>query len=213
MAAPRNAAQAAEMEVLKESGSKSGVLGKLILMGFILLILAGGALVVLARYQVVTVPFISDLPFIKQEDATTETTPELTELQKSTQENDGLQKTIKEQQVEIEALNEDLDKLKQENQSALKKQKEYEKTIEDLQKQIIELKGGQSGQNAAYKQIAVYFTEMKSADAANIMVKLDDNDIIGILTEMSDDVAAGILGKMPVDRATAITKKMLATSP
>ncbi len=204
---------AAAASVQDEQPRKKGIFLKLIIMGVILFVLAGGALVVLARYQIITVPYISDLPYIKQAADENATTPELTELQKVAQENDGLNKTIKDQKVEIEALNEDLNKLKQENQSAVKKQTEYEKTIEDLQKQIVELKGGQSGQKAAYKQLAVYFSEMKSADAANIMAKLDDNDIIGILTEMTDDTAAGILGKLPVDRAAVISKKMLAISP
>lgn len=212
MAATRKAAQPSEPEMERQGKSRLGTVVKLIVMALILLVLVAGALAVLARYQVVTVPYISELPFIMPEEEPA-STPELTELQKATQENDQLQETIKDQQVEIEALNEDLDKLKKESQTALKKQTEYEKTIEDLQKQIIDLQGGQSSQKAAYKQIAQYFIEMKAADAANIIVKLDDNDIIGILTEMPDDTAASILSKMPVDRATAITKKMLATSP
>ena len=110
MAATRSKAKAAEAEMPRETKPRSGAAGKLIFMGFILLVLAGGALVVLARYQIITVPYLSDLPFIKQETVPAESTPELTELQKATQENDGLQETIKDQQVEIEALNEDLDK-------------------------------------------------------------------------------------------------------
>lgn len=192
---------------------KGGIFIKIIIMGVILLVLAGGALVVLARYQIVNVPYVSDLPFIAQEKTSTSSTPQLTELQKAAQENDKLKKTIQDQTVEIEALNQDLNKLKLDNQAAIKKQTENEKTILDLQNQIIALKGGKSSEKAAYKQMATYFTEMKAADAANIIVNLDDKDIIGILSEMDADVAAGILGKFPNAKATAITKKMLVTSP
>jgi len=64
-----------------------------------------------------------------------------------------------------------------------------------LNEEILDLKTIKGNKRAAYKDMAGYFAEMKGQDAADILSRLKDEDIIGIFNEMPKDLVAEMLQK------------------
>jgi len=122
-----------------------------------------------------------------------------------------LQQMLADQQAEINRLQNSLAT----TEAALMQSQNSEAQLKDevarLHQDILDLKSGVKAKEAAYKDMAPYFENMKAKDAADIMSGLKDDDIIGILTAMEKETAAEILPFMDRDRAAAITSKMLIT--
>jgi flagellar motility protein MotE (MotC chaperone) len=160
------------------------------------------------------IPMADKIPFLKQ--STPEELQE-TELQKVKQENDTLKRSVAEKKAEMEALQrtmEDMDK----------KQKIVQQAGEDAKAEIIRLNeklleaaknstNTKASQQSIYKNMAQYFAEMNSKEAADLLSKLNDQDIIGVLGAMETSLAGEMLQKMPRDKATTIARKMLVASP
>lgn len=139
-------------------------------------------------------------------------TVEQTELEKVKEENARLKNTITAKQEEIRELQNQISEMEKEQKIAEDKADELAAEIAKLNEEILSLKTSNGDKKAAYKDMAGYFTEMKSQDAADILSRLKDEDIIGIINEMSKDVAAEMLQKMDRNKAAALTQKMLVTN-
>ncbi|PKM77663.1 MAG: hypothetical protein CVU90_06175 [Firmicutes bacterium HGW-Firmicutes-15] len=159
------------------------------------------------------IPMADKIPFLKQ---SVPKDLQETELQKVKQENDTLKRSAAEKKAEIEALQktmEDMDK----------KQKIVQKNGEDAKAEIIRLNeklllaakpaGNSTTNQQIYKNMAQYFAEMNAKEAADLLSKLNDQDIIGVLGAMETALAGEMLQKMPRDKAATIAKKMLVASP
>ena len=116
--------------------------------------------------------------------------------------------------AEIERL-----KLELENAEAViadleEENSELKRQLSATEKERDELKAVEEENNARneqLKQLAEYYSSMRTKKAAAIMAELDDNTIIGILSNMKDETAAGIMGELEPQRAASLTQKMLNT--
>jgi flagellar protein FlbB len=136
---------------------------------------------------------------------------EVVELNKVKTENAGLKSTITAKQEEMKELQNQVSDLKKELKASEEDADKIKTEVVRLNEEILNLTTSKNDKQAAYKDMAGYFTEMKSKDAADILSRLKDEDIIGILNEMPKDQVAEMLQKMNRDKATTITKKMLVT--
>lgn len=116
-----------------------------------------------------------------------------------------LQKTIEDLELDLAREQNTIARLedsRQELQQELKQLKEEtrlkQETLEHIQ-----------GTKLGYEKMAKYYSNMKKAKAAAILVELDDEAIIGILQYMDPDAASAILGEIEPQRAADLTKKML----
>jgi len=176
----------------------------------------------LLHFKIVSIPAVTDripavvskLPFLNQ---TAPKDLQETELQKVKQENDTLKRSASEKKTEMEALQKTMEDMDN-------KQKLLQKTGDDAKAEIIKLNekllaetnpatNSKNNQQNIYKNMAQYFAEMNSKEAADLMSKLNDQDIIGILTAMDTALAGEMLQKMPRDKAAIVAKKMLVTNP
>ncbi|HWP98585.1 MAG TPA: hypothetical protein VN426_17215 [Syntrophomonadaceae bacterium] len=131
-----------------------------------------------------------------------------TELQNLKQENDNLKKGVAQKDQELQSVQKQLaDLSKQAAGSGGAGQ------TDKSNNQQADQQSKQAAQKSTYQDIAKYFTEMKSTEAADILSRLNDEDVIGILGQMPADTAAAILQNMDHDKAAAISKKMLITAP
>lgn len=119
---------------------------------------------------------------------------------------------LAEKEKEIKSLKQRLDGLEKQLKASQTDNDKMREQVALLNQELLELKIEQTGQQTAYRDVAAYFTEMKSGDAADILSRLPDEDIIGILNEMEDDLVGEILQKMDRNKATIITRKMLVIS-
>lgn len=160
------------------------------------------------------VPFADKIPFLNSGDPQE---IQLTELQKVKEENDTLKRSITEKRAEMEALQKTIDDMD-------KKQKIGQKTTDDAKAEIIRLNEklvlvtesasiSKANQKSIYKNMAQYFAEMNGKEAADLLSKLSDQDIIGILGEMDTALAGEMLQKMPRDKAATVARKMLVPAP
>jgi len=109
---------------------------------------------------------------------------------------------------------EDKEKQWQTSEAAYQEQiRELNEQIVQLNEQITDLQNKSAAQQETYKNMARYFAGMDSKNAAAIMEKLDNNQVIGILGHMNKETAAEILQKLSVDKAAAISRQMLSSSP
>lgn len=186
----------------------------LILIIAVVLLLTYAALV---YFKIITPPaFMPDLPYIQQK-ANTPADPRTIELEKVKEENDDLKKKLSKQESEIELLQNDL-KTVEDKQAAIQKAKqkadeEYTNKIIELNQKLSTTKKTSTNQTSVYKDLAKYYSVMKTKDGAELLTKLDENDAIGILEQIDTETAAELLQKMPKDKAASITKKMLVTTP
>ncbi len=203
-------------------------IGKILVFMLLGIVLVAGIVWALLHFKVVNlpasisklstvvekIPLADKIPFLKQ---SAPKDLQETELQKVKQENDTLKRSAAEKKAEMEALQktmEDMDK----------KQKIVQKAGEDAKAEIIRLNekllvaanpasNPKNDKQSIYKNMAQYFAEMNSKEAADLLSKLNDQDIIGVLGAMETALAGEMLQKMPRDKAATIAKKMLVASP
>lgn len=178
------------------------------------LVIAGA---VYLGYSVVKDPsMLSRVPLVNkfwpaEDTAEKETLPDRTEVERLQQEIADLRETLAWKESDITYYKNDLDTLQQRinasNEEALKAE------IIRLNAVIADLQTKQKNQDAAYQDLAEYYTYMKNKEAAAILSQLSDEDAIGILTRMDNESAAGIMQSMATDKAAVLTRKMLAVSP
>jgi len=200
-------------------------IGKWFLIGILGVLLIAGIVYALLHYKVVKIPYATDkltaiakkLPFITQSTQSAPQALQETELQKVKKENDTLKKSVADKNSEMTALQKNIEDMDN-------KQKLIQKSADDAKAEIIKLNekllaGNKSDANSktsqqnVYKNMAQYFAEMNTKEAADLMSKLNDQDIIGVLSALDTALAAEILQKMPRDKATLVTKKMLVSTP
>lgn len=183
---------------------------KFMLLVLIMLILLGayGALI---KFGLVQAPaFLPDIPFLQNKNSSEKN---LTELEKMEKENDILKRQLSSKEKEIETLQKDFQELENKQQALKKADAEYQDKIISLNNQLSGTGTTAAGKESIYKDMAAYFTEMNSKEAADLMTRLNEEDAIGILEQMEVDSAAELLQKMPRDKAASITRKMLVSSP
>lgn len=174
----------------------------MILVGFAII---GGSLFFLMKIGVMKTPaFAAKLPMVGRmlPAPVPSTAPVAGSDDATTEGGQQTRQEMQDQQTRIAELEKNL-KQSQDSESQLKSE------VARLNGQILELKSGQSGKNAAYQDLADYFSSMKVKDAADILSRLKDEDIIGILTAMPKDAAAEVLQNMARDKAAGLTQKML----
>lgn len=180
--------------------------------GFILVILLilGVAVIVFNLYRdpalLQKIPVVKNLVKDKGQIATPQT-----ELENLAQENDTLKKGLAQKEQELQSVQQELAKVRQQLEASPKTQLEAE--VAKLNKELEEAKGQAGAKKASYADMAKYFAEMKSKDAAEILSHLDNKDAIGILGEMNADAVASILQNMDRDKAVQISREMLVTAP
>jgi len=130
------------------------------------------------------------------------------------------QKDKKEQSVDKAAELAEIERLKleledaeaiiadlEEENSELKRQLSATENERDVLKAVNEENSARTEQ---LKQLAKYYSNMKTKKAAAIMAELNDDTIIGILSNMKDETAASIIGEFEPQRAASLTQKMLS---
>lgn len=66
-------------------------------------------------------------------------------------------------------------------------------------------------EQAAYKQLARIFANMKTADAAKVLAYMSDGEVQGVLQQLGVRPAAGLLAALPKERAAALSRRLLAS--
>ncbi len=192
-----------------------GKLLKIIISIVLFILLAAGILYLLFFMDILKPPaFLSDIPvigkIIKTDDKAAVKPDKATLLQK---EVNTLKENLEKKNEEIKVVQEDNKKLEQQLQGITESENKLKEEIVYLNEQIIEIKTQKDSQAAAYKDMALYYTEMKPKNAADIIARLEMEHIIGILSYMEADIVADILQNMSKEKAAEVTKKMLVTSP
>lgn len=190
---------------------KKIIKGILIIIIILIIFLAGYA--ALLYFHIIKAPaFMPDLPYINDKQLTS-ANKKLSEVEKMAQENDILKKQLNDKEKEIDLLKQDFQELEDKQQAYKQADDKYQEKIIELNNQLNESAQNASDQDSIYKDMARYFMEMNSKDAADLMTRLEEKDTIGILEKMEVDSAAEVLQKMPRDKAASITRKMLVSSP
>lgn len=187
---------------------------KIIFVIVLAIILLGGTGFGLFYFKVIKTPnFISYIPVVSDLliEEEKKVPPEAIELEKIKTENARLKNTITDKQEEMKDLQKQIGDMGKEYKTSENDADKLKAEVARLNEEILGLKTTKDDKKAAYKDMAGYFTEMKSQDAADILSRLKDEDIIGIFNEMSKDLVAEMLQKMDRDKATALTQKMLVT--
>ncbi|MDD2509679.1 MAG: hypothetical protein PHG94_00885 [Syntrophomonas sp.] len=128
-------------------------------------------------------------------------------------ENRKLLQTLQDKAEEMEKTRASLADLKKRLKRSEQEDDNLKEEIAQLNSEILDLKSRQEGRSAAYKDMATYFGEMKAKTAADILSRLEDEDIIGIFSQMESDTVAELMENMDADRAARISKKMLVAAP
>ncbi|WP_243140253.1 MotE family protein [Candidatus Syntrophocurvum alkaliphilum] len=182
----------------------------------ILISIMGIAIILLAVYLVFTFDiverpnFVEDIPVLGGV-ANGET--EETELQKLQRLYDETNMTLDEKENELQEQMQANIQLENQLNRQLQEQELLEDEISELNDELESLRQELSGQRATYRDMATYYSAMRTGDAAEIISELEDEDIIGILSEMERELAASILQNMDRDKAVTISEQMLITSP
>lgn len=175
----------------------------------VVLLLLGVGIIAFNVYKDKTL--LQKIPVIKNLAAVQKTGGEgQTELEKMRQENDNLKKGLAAKNQEMQTMQKEIADLRQQSGSSESKLKDE---LAKLNKELLDLKTKQGNQKSAYQDMAKYFSAMKSKDAADILSRLNNPDIIGILGQMTADTAAEILQNMDHARAGQISREMLVTAP
>lgn len=190
---------------------KKGI--QICIMIFLVLIILGGGFYILLALEVIPQPaFISSIPVIGSHlGADPETDAEPVEKQttpKETADNDS------KKEKEVEELKLKLDALQKKLEQSEKTEALQQKKIEELSAENDRLKSTEmeAGQSEASKDLAEYYAEMKTKDAAAILACLRDEEFISIIQYMPKDTAAEILQNLETTRAAEITRKMMAAN-
>lgn len=185
--------------------------GLLFIIVLLLILLATYA--ALLYFNIIKAPaFISNLPYI-QVKGTSSVNKNLTAVEKIAKENDILKKQLTSKDKEIDLLKNDFKELEDKQQAYKQADAEYKDKIIALNNKLSVTEQNPVDQDSIYKDMAQYFMEMNAKEAADLLSRLKDEDIIGILEKMETDSAAELLQKMPRNKAVTITRQMLATSP
>lgn len=191
-----------------------GKLLKILISIILFMLLAAGVLYLLFFLDILKPPaFLTDIPvmgkIIKADDKAAVKPDKATLLQV---EINTLKENTEKKNEEIKTLQEENKKLEQQLQAITDSENKLKEEIVYLNEQIIEIKTQKESQAAAYKDMALYYTEMKAKNAADIISRLEMEHIIGILGYMDADIVAAILQNMDKEKAAEVTKKMLVTS-
>lgn len=187
---------------------------KIFLIILLIIILLTGVGFSLFYFKILTPPnFVSYIPVVSNllGEEVEHLPLEVVELNKVKTENAGLKSTITAKQEEMKELQNQVSDMEKELKAREEDADKLKADVFRLNEERLNLITSKSDKKAAYKDMAGYFTEMKSKDAADILSRLQDEDSIGILNEMPKDQVAEMLQKMNRDKATTITKKMLVT--
>ena len=205
-----------KLVTIKEKGVTMGKFLRYITIGIlIMLIIGGGAAYIAYKLNLFAYPeFIAKIPLVGERFGGTETAVTVTNKEDPLiLANEKLSDELADFQDENEQLKEEIEQNELLIQELSDKQIDFQEEIANLNMQLLEERTTKAGIQAAYKDLAVYFSEMKAKDAADILSKLSDDDIIGIITEMEPDLTARILQLMDHNRSATIAKKMLVVSP
>lgn len=169
-----------------------------------------GAFYALIYFNIIKAPaFAQNLPFINQSEGNLK--PK-SPLDREREENARLKELISSKDNEILSLKKQLEEIEKKEESLEKAELGYKDEIAALQDSLDFLKSKQIDQASAYKNMASYYSEMDSKNAAELIAGLEDEDIIGIFEKMETEVVAEMLQEMPRDKAVNISQKMLVTS-
>lgn len=186
---------------------------KIFLLIILILLISCGGVYLLMYLDVIKTPsLLQSLPMINDRVADKSQVQPKTELEKLSEENDKLKEDISAQNREIKTLKAKVADLNKQLKVAEQTQAQYKNDIADMNYQLNN-EVDQNSPSTTYKDMASYFAEMKAQNAADILSKLDDKDIIGILNAMEKDTAADLLQKMDKAKAAGLTKQMLITAP
>lgn len=136
----------------------------------------------------------------------------ISEIDKVILEKDELEQELADKISEINKLENIIEEYKRSERLIQEQELELQNEVDRLNTSLLNLENAKQNQQAAYKDMARYFAEMKTQDTADILSRLDNNDIIGIFNEMEDDLVAEILQKMNKDKAVDLTRQMLLVS-
>ena len=64
-------------------------------------------------------------------------------------------------------------------------------------------------EEAAYKQLARIFANMKTTDAAKVLGYMSDEEVQGVLQQLGVRPAAGLLAALPKERAAVLSRRLL----
>ncbi len=137
----------------------------------------------------------------------------LKQKEKAMAENQKLRQTLEDKAEEMEKTRKSLADLKKKLKLSEQEDDNLKEEIAQLNSEILDLKSKQESKTAAYKDMAAYFSEMKAKTAADILSRLEDEDIIGIFSQMENDTVAELMQNMDAARAARISKKMLVAAP
>ena len=183
------------------------------LLTLIIVAIISGSVYMLMVMDVITAPAVLQKVPVVGERLQPKGKVVLTAEEKLQEKRAQLEKGIAQRDEDMEELQSQLQEADKQLKSAAALNKELQSENEALAKQIEDLQIGRANQQSAYKDMASYFAEMKAQEAADLISRQRDQDIIGILGEMETSQAADILEKMDRDKAAAITRQMLAVSP
>ncbi len=187
---------------------------QILILVFLILVIMGGGYFFLTKMEILPVPaFLKSIPIVSSH-LSLDTSEEESEApeEKTIDEIDQLKIELTEKNNEIQKLNTELKALQKELVENQDEQAVLEQQVIELQQEVDKAKIMRSNKEDTYKNLAEYYALMKAKDAAEIMVRLDDEDIIGIFNQMKSEYTASILQNMNKDRAAVISKKMLVSS-
>ncbi|MEN6325079.1 MAG: LD-carboxypeptidase [Syntrophomonas sp.] len=186
----------------------------------ILFILGGGAYLLMYLNFFSTPAFLNSIPFLGSHIAQSmdkvsvvQYDQVLKQKERYVKDNERLEKIIEAKRNEMEKLQAQMSGVKKDLKVTEQDDDQLKEEIARLNEEILNLKAKEGSKSAAYKDMAEYFAGMKAKNAADIMSRLSDEDIIGIFSAMETDLVAELLENMDRDKAANISKKMLVAAP
>lgn len=199
------------------------VLRKIKTMFYLLLILfivGGGAYLLMYLNFFSTPTFLNSIPFlgshlVQSMDKVSVVQYEqvLKQKERYARDNKRLESILEEKRAEMEKVQAQMADVKKDLKVTEQDDDQLKEEIARLNKEILDLKVKEESKSAAYKDMAEYFAGMKAKNAADIMSRLSDEDIIGIFSAMETDLVAELMENMDRDKAAKISKKMLVAAP
>ncbi len=201
----------------------NGILKKIKILMILLtiLLLSGGGYYLLLYLNLLTPPpFLKNTPFIgnivsrsMEKVSLIQYESVLQQKEKALADNQKLRQDLENKAGEVQKVGSSLADLKKKLKLNEREDDNLKEEIAQLNSEILELKSQQESRVAAYKDMATYFSEMKAKTAADILSRLEDEDIIGIFGQMESDTVAELMENMDAARAARISKKMLVAAP
>ncbi|MDD3267783.1 MAG: hypothetical protein PHX14_00545 [Syntrophomonadaceae bacterium] len=199
------------------------ILRKIKIMFYLLLmlfILGGGAYLLMYLNVFSTPAFLNSIPFLgsyisqsMDKVSVVQYEQVLKQKERYVRDNERLEKILEEKRAEMEKAQAAIADAKKDLKVTEQDDDMLKEEIARLNKEILDLKAKEESKASAYKDMAVYFSEMKAKNAADILSRLSDEDIIGIFTAMESDLVAELMENMDRDKAANISKKMLVAVP